>query len=270
MPRDVDDHQAEPRRRQVDHVVAVAGYDALSRLQLRGHGPLVRQVLDARRQLGPELEHHRRALLDGLAGAHGVVQRAVHLEAHGVDVAREVRDLRRSLGRDDSHLSAARAANRPGEPFDRSRHPTAGEEGGGERRHERKAQDDSDRRVQLKAKVLETVLHRAQLRLPRVVQRGGCNERALLRDEVVTLRADAQHQRPAREDDDEVHERDEEKTPAQGHAGTVSGQTWTTPAELPGPKVDVPRVNDLVAGREVHPLVVRDRGIDVCRQHAHA
>src|SRR5207253_1760746 len=66
VPGEVDDDQPEARRRELDHVVAVPGDDALSRLQLRGHCPPVGQVLDARRQLGPELEHHRRALFDGL------------------------------------------------------------------------------------------------------------------------------------------------------------------------------------------------------------
>src|SRR5258708_6261709 len=86
------------------------------------------------------------------------------------------------------------STSRASESIDRSRHPAADEKRGGERRRERKAQDDSDRRVELDAKVFETVLRRAQLRLLHVVQRGSRNEGALLRDEVVTLRADAQHQ----------------------------------------------------------------------------
>jgi hypothetical protein len=39
-----------------------------------------------------------------------------------------------------------------------------------------------------------------------VAQWSGRDERALILDDVVTLRADAEHHRAAREDDDEVHE----------------------------------------------------------------
>src|SRR5512132_1089576 len=41
-------------------------------------------------------------------------------------------------------------------------------------------------------------------------------------------------------------------------------------AELPTPEVDFPRIDDVVTCREMHPLVVRNGGIDVCRQDAHA
>src|SRR5215211_4079706 len=206
VPGDVDDDQTEARRRELDHVVAVAGDDALSWLELRGDAPAVGKLLDTCTELGAQLEHDGRALLDGLAGAHGVVERAVHLETHGVYVAGEVRDLRRALRRYDAHLAAARASNRARETFDRTRHPIADEERGRERRRRREAEDDADRRVELDSQVLETVLCRAQVVLLGVVQRSGGDERALILDDVVTLGADAEHQRRAREDDDEIRE----------------------------------------------------------------
>ena len=106
-------------------------------------------------------------------------------------------------------LRALRTAR--GETFDRSCHPAACEERGCERRRECKAENDPDRRVELDPEILEAVLRRAELGFLRVVQRGGRDEGALLRDEVVTLRADAQHQRPAADDDDEIHERNEKR-----------------------------------------------------------
>src|SRR5262249_27669539 len=123
------------------------------------------------------------------------------------------------------------------------------------------------RRVELVAEVLETVLHRAQLRLLGVVERGIGDERALLRDDVVTLRADAQHHRPAREDDDEVHERDEKEAPAERHDPHCIGRERDLSGRLPAAEIDVPGVYDLVTPRDVHALVVGDGGIDVRRQH---
>ena len=175
-------------------------------VELRRDGPPLGEVFDAGRQLRPELEHHGCALLDRLASAHGVVQRAVHLETHGVDVAGEVRDLRRALRSDDAHFARARVSNRAREPFDRARHPTADEKRGCESRRERKTEHHPDRRVQLDPQIFETVLCRVQLCLLGVAQWSSRYERALVFDGVVTLRADAEHQRAAREDDDEVHE----------------------------------------------------------------
>jgi hypothetical protein len=215
-------------------------------LHLGRDGPAVWELLDAGRQLRPELEHHRRALLDRLACAHGVVQGAVHLATHGVDVAGKVRDLPRALRRDDAHLAGPRAANRARETFDRSRHPAAGKKRGGESRRERETEGHPDRRVELDAQIIETVLDRVQLALLGVVQRSCGDERALILDDVVTLSADAEHQRAAREDDDEVDERNEEKAPAKRHSRTVTGQIDTTRAELPTSEVYFPRVDDVV------------------------
>src|SRR5205823_13615566 len=68
----------------------------------------------------------------------------------------------RSLWRDDTHPSSARAANSASQPFEGSRHPMTGEERGGQCRRERESEDDPDRRVELDTKVLEPVLRRSE------------------------------------------------------------------------------------------------------------
>ena len=109
------------------------------------------------------------------------------------------------------------------------------------------------------------------------VERRIGDERALLCDDVVTLRGDAQHHRPAREDDDEIHERDEKEAPAERHDPHCTGTERDVSDRLPAAEIDVPRVQDLVTPRNV-PLRLAlaasrfrapgDAGTDECPQVA--
>src|SRR5262249_12258332 len=267
MTGDVDDDEAETGRPQVDHVVAVPGDEPHGGVQLRGDRPPLGELVDAGAELRPELQDDRRALLDRLARPHLIEEGPVHLQAHGVDVTGEIRDLGWSLWRDDTDLARTRVPDRAGQALDGSGHPAAAEECTDDRGPGREPEDDSDRRIELEAEILEPRLRRAQCLLLRGVEWGSGDEGALLRDDVVTLRTDAQHRRPAREDDDDVYERKEKEAPTKRHDAYCTGTEPDVPGRLPAAEIDRPRVDDLFTSSEMQSLVVGDGRIDVRRYH---
>ena len=145
VTRDVDDHDADPIVLEEHDVVAVAGDDSFGGPQLRGQRPPARQRADLGLEVRSQREQHGRALFDRSARAFGVGALLFDPRSHGVDVGRQLCDLRRADGSDRLlRFPCARPPNLFTEIVERARDPAADQPRREQRARDRERDHEDD------------------------------------------------------------------------------------------------------------------------------